>query len=1318
MPAFGTRLPWDRANVYNSFDSAMGSRLTMIGDFNGDGINDFAVAEPRDVRTVQYTNTRYTGYTSYGAGTGTYFTYSSFNRYYSGVAAVVFGDADGLPPEVDLGALTPAQGFLIRGEQSLGFFGQSIAAAGDVNGDGLADLIVGTESIREAPSGSYRSGAGRSYVIFGSAAPLLNADGEMDADLLGFTGNGIVISGGERSGTGWEVFEVGDFNGDGIDDIGIAQRYGDDIVSTYTLPTYFGGTNTYTRTGQGSGRIVILPGSDTGLPGSIDLDALPAGAIVLDNPGQIPNPFGYTQIFNNPTQFGVSVDGGGDFNGDGASDVIVGARRLNVEAPSGSYNRYTVGAAYVFFGDAAAPGTSTSTTALDGTNGFAFLGTDSGDSTGTSVASLGDINGDGFDDYLIGAPGADTSYLYTNTFTNTYFNGYFTYTITTTNTYTRNYSSTGQAYVVLGQGGPMPATLTKDDLNSALGFQIGSNGTSSASQLGRVVAGVGDVNGDGFADMMVVDNIYVSGTTFVRASLIFGSATPQTETVLVNELDGTDGYRFFFDAGNSPRRLGAIDGVDLNGDGFSDIQFSRSGNTYYSASSNVFTPAQVFFGGSNTRFAYLDAYDGVQDGRIDTTLFGTNLFIGDIFAETETGTTGNDTIIGLAGNDTMTGGGGNDLIRGGTGNDTYRFVFATDNRDTFIETSGTDTIEVLDNAVQDLEFRRSGTDLIIEQAGTTARILVSDHFGASGSRIEFLSTLGGFHALKINNVGTGSSEIFADTSSSSLINALGGNDVVFAGGGNDTLAGGTGNDLLNGGTGNDTYRFAFATDGQDRLIETSGADIIEVTDSTAEALMFRRSGTDMIIERAGTSAQIIAADQFGASTSRIETLSTTSGSFTLKTDLTGTGLNEIFVGTSSGQAISAGGGNDIVWAAGGNDTLAGGTGNDLLNGGTGNDTYRFAFATDGQDRLIETSGSDIIEVTDSTAEALMFRSSGTDMIIERAGTSAQIIAVDQFGAATSRIETLSTTSGSFTLKTDLTGTGLNEIFVGTSSGQVISAGGGNDIVWAAGGNDTINGGAGNDRIYADTGNDVITGGAGDDRIEGGTGNDRYVFSYATDGRDVISEINGGGTDTLEILDREIAELGIRRSGTLLVLEDPDGPNRVVIEDHFSGIATNRIEIIEADDGLRFFKTGLIGTATSDIIVGASGNETITGGGGDDIIVGGGAKDALYGGAGADVFVFSQVSDSTAAAAGRDTIFDFSKAEGDRIAVTAIDANTGLAGDNDFVFIGLGATAGAGTLAYSFAGANTLVQADVDGGGADFSILLAGNIAFTAGDFIL
>ena len=159
-------------------------------------------------------------------------------------------------------------------------------------------------------------------------------------------------------------------------------------------------------------------------------------------------------------------------------------------------------------------------------------------------------------------------------------------------------------------------------------------------------------------------------------------------------------------------------------------------------------------------------------------------------------------------------------------------------------------------------------------------------------------------------------------------------------------------------------------------------------------------------------------------------------------------------------------------------------------------------------------------------------------------------------------------------------------------------------------------------------------------------------------------------------------------------------------------------MLQATDTLRFMKSAPVGTATADVLVGASWAETLNGAAGDDIIVGSGSKDVLRGGLGADVFTYNALSDSSAAAAGRDTILDFSQAQGDRINLRRLDADAGLAGDQAFVLTGLGAPTGAGTLGYLHMGGNALVQADVDGNGADFSILLAGLHHLTEADFLL
>jgi Ca2+-binding RTX toxin-like protein len=144
---------------------------------------------------------------------------------------------------------------------------------------------------------------------------------------------------------------------------------------------------------------------------------------------------------------------------------------------------------------------------------------------------------------------------------------------------------------------------------------------------------------------------------------------------------------------------------------------------------------------------------------------------------------------------------------------------------------------------------------------------------------------------------------------------------------------------------------------------------------------------------------------------------------------------------------------------------------------------------------------------------------------------------------------------------------------------------------------------------------------------------------------------------------------------------------------------------------------LTGTGGNDTLVGLSGNDFIIGGGGNDYINSGAGDDTVSGGAGADSFVFSN---NNVTGGGQTTILDFSEAQGDKINVHAIDANTALAGDQNFHFIGTAAFSHtAGELHYTVVGSDAYVSGDVNGDGvADFTIHLANVHSLMSSDFIL
>jgi RTX calcium-binding nonapeptide repeat (4 copies)/Cadherin domain len=150
------------------------------------------------------------------------------------------------------------------------------------------------------------------------------------------------------------------------------------------------------------------------------------------------------------------------------------------------------------------------------------------------------------------------------------------------------------------------------------------------------------------------------------------------------------------------------------------------------------------------------------------------------------------------------------------------------------------------------------------------------------------------------------------------------------------------------------------------------------------------------------------------------------------------------------------------------------------------------------------------------------------------------------------------------------------------------------------------------------------------------------------------------------------------------------------------------------------KDKLVGNAGNDYLVGNAGDDKLYGGAGNDRLYGGNGADDLYGGSGADRFIFKTIKQSGVPPETRDTIFDFSKSQKDRIDVSGIDANVGKSGNQAFSFIGTKDFTGkAGQLRYEKGKSDTYVYGDVDGDKvADFSIHLDDAVTLTKAYFIL
>lgn len=234
-------------------------------------------------------------------------------------------------------------------------------ALGDVNGDGFDDLLIG--AYLASPNGE---GSGSSYVLFGKDSGF---DATLDLSSLdgsnGFRLDGVAV--GDESG--YSISSAGDVNGDG---------FGDVIV----------GAPDADPNGDNSGANYVVFGKASGFDATLALSSLDGS-----------NGFRLDRVSAGDYS-GKSVSGAGDFNGDGFDDLIVGSYAADANG-DGS------GASYVVFGKASGFSATLNLSSLSSSDGFSVAGLTSIDGLGRSVSSAGDVNNDGFDDFIIGAPFAD-----------------------------------------------------------------------------------------------------------------------------------------------------------------------------------------------------------------------------------------------------------------------------------------------------------------------------------------------------------------------------------------------------------------------------------------------------------------------------------------------------------------------------------------------------------------------------------------------------------------------------------------------------------------------------------------------------------------------------------------------------------------------------------------------------------------------------------------------------------------------------------------------------------------------------------------------
>jgi len=411
-----------------------------------------------------------------------------------GAAFVFLGSASGIAS----GNATTAHAQL-EADQDGAIFGASVASAGDVNGDSYGDVIVGARSY---DAGQTNEGA--AFVFLGSASGV--ADGNPS------TAHAQLESDQANAGSASTVASAGDVNGDG---------YADVLLGFSSYP--------------GGGAVFVFHGSASGIS-----DGNPAAAD--------------THLDGTQTGFGNYVNSAGDVNGDGYTDVIVSATRWEDGLSDDVI-------AFVFTGSASgiadgAPG-----------NCYASFKIDDQDNVGlgASVASAGDVNGDGYDDVIVGSRNFDAGQ-----------------------------ADEGGAFVLLGS-----ATGLTDGQPSSPAIQLAATQLESDqvdSSLGASVASA-DVNGDGYADVIVGAPEYDAGHSNEGAAFVFlGTASGIADggaSTAAAQLESDQAGALL---GGSVASAG-----DVNGDGYADVIVGA----------HLYDAGQTNAGAA---FVFLGSASGVADG--------------------------------------------------------------------------------------------------------------------------------------------------------------------------------------------------------------------------------------------------------------------------------------------------------------------------------------------------------------------------------------------------------------------------------------------------------------------------------------------------------------------------------------------------------------------------------------------------------------------------------------------------------------------------------------------------------------------------------
>ena len=735
-----------------------GESVSGGADINGDGFDDLIIGEP--------------GYKD------------ANNTYFAGSAYVVYGKESGFDPNILVMDLNGQNGFKIDGNLGVrAEFGRSVSNAGDINADGLDDFIIGAPNEDKA------------YVIFGIKAAT-NPDISVK-DIKGTNGFVIESQNGSSDNLGFSTSTLGDFNGDGIDDF---------IVGAYQDEGLFEATgDPNIDLNYNNGAAYIIYGKNSGFDASLNVNNLDGS-----------NGFALYGI-NKGDQIGYSVSGGGDINGDGFDDAIIGAPNDNGVNASNKE-----GASYIIFGNENGIQPEISLADLDGSNGFRIVGAMARNYSGFSVSNAGDVNGDGFSDILIGADNVNVP--------------------------------NEPTYLIYGKATGFAPEIDLDTLDGINGLVI-TNQSTDKERPGRSIAGIGDINGDGFDDLLLGAPYADPGgeNAAGEAYVIFGGDFPDSVENLgtigddVFSITGVDKQIYSLGGNDTVNVSGSNnvsintgagnDTINLNGDGSANVTTGLGNNTINISGSSS-------FGASTTT---------INTSRKSTTHISI------------TTTAGNRYVVVSP---SLNGGGGQvyDVY-------TQQQVSVSD----VILRKGSMIVDILGGQVE-LHFEGMDTDNLINDLAPFDKININD---------TLTLTYDSLLAQGFDIDGTVGDNVLDGTEVTDRINGLGGDDILRGGKGDDTMSGGSGSDTLQGGFGNDTLNgdagddvliggagddtyFYHAGDGSDTINESSGVDeVIFSNKISTDAINVEQVDNNLVISLSGTD-KIIINDWFTNSARHIE----------------------------------------------------------------------------------------------------------------------------------------------------------------------------------------------------------------------------------------------------------------------------------------------------------------------------------------------------------------------------------------------------------------------------------------------------------------